>query len=129
MRTGTGLIAEFPGRDGFCDPFRTRQGAVGTEMSAEEVFEREITVGNTMGLHARPAAQLVRIASSFDASMSVEKVGDGEDGEADCRSVLSLLMLAAGKGTRLILRTSGPQAEAAFKAAVKFFESNFGEDE
>ena len=54
-------------------------------MSAGKVFEREITVGNTMGLHARPAAQLVRIASSFDASMSVEKVGDGE---ADCRSVL-----------------------------------------
>lgn len=98
-------------------------------MSAEEVFEREITVGNAMGLHARPAAQLVRIASSFDASMSVEKVDGEGDGEADCHSVLSLLMLAAGKGTRLILRASGPQAEAAFKAALEFFESNFGEEE
>ncbi|MBS1371662.1 MAG: HPr family phosphocarrier protein [Lentisphaeria bacterium] len=98
-------------------------------MSGDEVFEREITVGNTMGLHARPAAQLVRIASAFDASMSVEKIDGDEDGEADCRSVLSLLMLAAGKGTRLILRASGPQAEAAFRAAVEFFESNFGEEE
>ena len=99
-------------------------------MGADDVFEREITVDNSMGLHARPAAQLVRIASGFDASMSVEKLGgeDEESGEADCRSVLSLLMLAAGKGTRLLLRVSGPQAEEAFHAAIEFFESKFGEE-
>jgi phosphotransferase system HPr (HPr) family protein len=96
-------------------------------MGADDVFEREITVDNTMGLHARPAAQLVRIASGFDALMSVEKLGEARE-EADCRSVLSLLMLAAGKGTRLLLRVSGPQAEEAFRAAVEFFESKFGEE-
>ncbi len=97
-------------------------------MNTDDVFEREIMVDNSMGLHARPAAQLVRIASGFDATMSVEKLD--EDGEqADCRSVLSLLMLAAGKGTRLMLRASGPQAEEAFRAAVEFFESKFGEEE
>ena len=103
-------------------------------MSTDDVYEREIVVDNSMGLHARPAAQLVRIASGFDATMSVEKLaaegGEGEEGEeADCRSVLSLLMLAAGKGTRLLLRASGPQAEEAFRAAVEFFESKFGEEE
>lgn len=100
-------------------------------MNTDEVFEREIVVDNSMGLHARPAAQLVRIASGFDATMSVEKLDEeGEEGdEADCRSVLSLLMLAAGKGTRLLLRASGPQAEEAFRAAVEFFESKFGEEE
>lgn len=100
-------------------------------MNTDDVFEREIVVDNSMGLHARPAAQLVRIASGFDATMSVEKLDEeGEEGEeADCRSVLSLLMLAAGKGTRLLLRASGPQAEEAFRAAVEFFESKFGEEE
>lgn len=106
-------------------------------MNTDDVFEREIVVDNLMGLHARPAAQLVRIASGFDATMSVEKLAaEGEEGaedeegeEADCRSVLSLLMLAAGKGTRLLLRASGPQAEEAFRAAVEFFESKFGEEE
>lgn len=103
-------------------------------MNTDDVFEREIVVDNLMGLHARPAAQLVRIASGFDATMSVEKLTaegeeDEEGEEADCRSVLSLLMLAAGKGTRLLLRASGPQAEEAFRAAVEFFESKFGEEE
>lgn len=100
-------------------------------MNTDDVFEREIVVDNSMGLHARPAAQLVRIASGFDATMSVEKLDEeGEESEeADCRSVLSLLMLAAGKGTRLLLRASGPQAEEAFRAVVEFFESKFGEEE
>lgn len=57
-----------------------------TFMGEKNVFEQEITVDNAMGLHARPAAQLVRIASGYDASMSVEKLDD--DGEAaDCGSV------------------------------------------
>ncbi|MDR0932559.1 MAG: HPr family phosphocarrier protein [Victivallales bacterium] len=98
-------------------------------MSTDAILERVITVGNTMGLHARPAAQLAKIALDFDASMSVEKIDGGEDSVADCRSVLSLLMLAAGKGSRLILRVSGRQAEAAFNAALEFFESNFGGEE
>ena len=98
-----------------------------TFMGEKNVFEQEITVDNAMGLHARPAAQLVRIASGYDASMSVEKLDD--DGEvADCRSVLSLLMMAARRGTRLLLRVSGPQAEEAFRAAVDFFTSKFGEE-
>ena len=91
--------------------------------------ENIIYFGDTgrMPYGARPAAQLVRIASGYDASMSVEKLDD--DGEvADCRSVLSLLMLAAGRGTRLLLRVSGPQAEEAFRAAVDFFTSKFGEE-
>ena len=50
-----------------------------TFMGEKNVFEQEITVDNAMGLHARPAAQLVRIASGYDASMSVEKLDD--DGE------------------------------------------------
>lgn len=97
-------------------------------MDEKSVFEQEITVDNPMGLHARPVAQLVRIASGYDASMKVEKIGDDTGEVADCRSVLSLLMLAAGQGTRLMLRVSGPQAEEAFHAAVDFFASNFGEE-
>lgn len=96
-------------------------------MSTEDVFEREIMVTNSMGLHARPAAQLVRLASGFDATVNVEKL-DGEGERADCRSVLSLLMLAAAKGAHLRLRASGPQAAEAFRAVVEFFESKFGEE-
>ncbi len=100
---------------------------LGNQMSAKKVLEQEVVVGNLLGLHARPSAQLVKIASGFDAEVSVERT-DNQDGEADCRSVLSLLMLAATQGTRLVLRATGPQAEEAFKAVVAYFQANFDEE-
>ena len=87
---------------------------------------RTLTVVNSMGLHARPAAQLVYIANRFKAELKLRRT-DGRT-EADCRSVLALLMLAACKDTVLDLRASGEDAEAAVAAVADYFERKFDEN-
>lgn len=80
-----------------------------SEASCERVF----CVGHALGLHARPAGRFVSLASRFQAQVEVARDGV-EDGEwVSGRSVLSLLSLAAGPGTRLRLRATGPDAEQA----------------
>ena len=98
-------------------------------MAAEQLLEREVTIGNTMGLHARPAAMLAKIANGYDAELTLQKLGPGTPSEeVNCGSFLELLMLAAGKGTRLRLRASGAEARAVFDSAVQLFQSKFGEE-
>ncbi len=84
-----------------------------------------VSVVNPMGLHARPAALLVKTASRFASRILLEK--DGE--EVDCKSMLSLLMLAAGAGSELLLRVEGADAEQASAAISELFASGFGECE
>jgi len=96
-------------------------------MSADTDFSARVTVGNALGLHARPAAQLVRLANGFKADITLNK-SDTADSQADCRSVLSLLMLAAAKGTQLEVRAAGEDALAAGKAVVDFFTGKCGEE-
>ncbi len=97
-------------------------------MAAEQLLEQEVTIGNTMGLHARPAARLAKIANGYDAELTLQKLSPEPSDEIDCSSILELMMLAAGKGTRLRLRASGAEARAAFQSAVEFFQSKFGEE-
>jgi len=78
---------------------------------SEIVHERVFRVGHTLGLHARPAGRFVSIASRFAAQVEVAREGDREGEWVSGRSVLSLLSLAAGFGTRLRLRATGPDAE------------------
>ncbi len=96
-------------------------------MTTEQLLQQTVSVCNPMGLHTRPAAELVKIASGFNAEITLEKVEEPGE-EADCRSILSLLMLAAADGTRLKLRVSGAEAEQAMRAVTDFFESRFGEE-
>ena len=86
----------------------------------------EVTVGSQMGLHARPAAQIAKMASGYDASLVLCKDGAPES-RADCRSVLELLILAAGLHSRLRLVAEGPDAEKAAAEIAAFFKNNFGE--
>jgi len=79
-----------------------------------------------MGLHARPAAQLVHIANRFKADLKLRRT-DGKGSDADCRSVLAMLMLAACKDTELELRASGDDAAEAVESLADFFERNFDE--
>jgi len=88
--------------------------------------EATVTVGSPMGLHGRPAAQIVKIATGFKAELTLEKTGD-DNASADCRSVLSLLVLAAGKGTQLILKGEGEDAGDAVRTIADFFAGNFNE--
>lgn len=91
----------------------------------ETTIMEKMTVCNTMGLHARPAAQLVHIAGRFQSSISLRKIGGSW---ADCRSVLALLMLAATCGTELEVQASGCDAREALDAVGAYFKEKFGEN-
>ena len=80
--------------------------------------EAEFVVASDLGLHARPAGQFVALADRFHAEI---QVGRGEEW-VDGRSVLSLLSLAAGKGTRLSVRAEGPDAREAVAALGALLE-------
>ena len=97
-------------------------------MTTEGLFETVVTIGNRMGLHARPATMLAKLSSGFEAELTLERL-DGNGETADCRSALSLMMLAASQGTRLLLKASGREAEEAFQETVRLFESRFNEEE
>lgn len=87
------------------------------------MIERAVRIVNSLGLHARPAAQLVRLASSFVAE--VELVKDGVP--VNSKSIMGVMMLAAECGSQLIVRATGTDAEAATAAMAELIESGFGE--
>ncbi len=84
----------------------------------------DVTVSNSMGLHARPASMLVRTASRFRSNVSLRK--DGEP--VNCKSVLALMMLSAGAGTPLQIIAEGEDAEEAAGAVADLFLTKFGEE-
>jgi len=85
--------------------------------------EKELWVENRLGLHARPAAQVVRLAQKFEGDIFLEKDGS----RANARDLLAILALGCSQGTRLVLRASGPQAQEAATALFSLFASKFGE--
>ena len=88
-------------------------------MSERCEHEAEFVISNDLGLHARPAGQFVTLAARFESEISV---GRGEEW-VDGRSVLSLLSLAAGPGTKLCLRAVGPDAKEAVEALGRLLEA------
>jgi len=88
-----------------------------------ESLEQEVTIKNRLGLHARPAALFVQMANKFKSNISVIK--DRE--EVNGKSIMGIMMLAAGQGTILKIRADGADAEAALKAIASLVDSNFGE--
>lgn len=78
--------------------------------------EKTITIGNRLGLHARPAAIFVQRASQYKSQVFLIKDGF----EANGKSILNVLMLAAEKGTELTLRTQGPDEDAALADLAAF---------
>ena len=93
-------------------------------MSPTQKVEAEVVVGSELGLHARPAGRFVQLAGRFESEISV---GRGDDW-VDARSVLSLLSLAAGPGTKLRLRAVGPDAARAVEALGRLLEDPGGGD-
>ena len=88
--------------------------------------ERKITISNRLGLHARAAAQLVRRASQFTSSVHLIREDTGD--EADGKSILSVLLLAAPCGTCLIIKTDGEDDKRAISALAELVEHKFGEE-
>ena len=82
-----------------------------------------MTLKNRLGLHARAAAKLVQAASSFDAKVSLSREGE----EVDGKSILGLLLLAAAKGTPLLVRVEGSDEEQALAALRDLVDRKFDE--
>lgn len=87
------------------------------------MIERVVTIRNEMGMHARPAAQFVRMAAAFDANIEIDREGMAVNG----KSIMGVMMLAAECGCALLLRADGTDAEAAVIALADLIERGFGE--
>jgi phosphocarrier protein len=86
--------------------------------------EREFDIRNRLGLHARAAAQLVRLANQFSADIRLIKDGM----EVNGKSIMGVLMLAAPKDTRILFRAIGDDADEALAAIGALIEQKFGEE-
>jgi phosphocarrier protein len=85
--------------------------------------ERTFEIVNSLGLHARAAAQLVQTANRYRSEVHVEKDGMQVNG----KSIMGVLTLAAAKGTSIVVTTDGDDADAAMVALAKVIENGFGE--
>ena len=88
------------------------------------VVERSAPIVNRLGLHARPAAEFVKIANRFRAHIVVKK----DDLEVNGKSIMGMMMLAAECGSALLIRADGDDAEAAVDALLALVAAGFGED-
>lgn len=86
--------------------------------------EKDISITNRLGLHARPAAMFVRIASRYRSDVWVSKEGEDVNG----KSIMGLMMLAAGQGSKLRIRCEGPDADKAMEELEALIKAGFNED-
>ncbi|MGA1206537.1 MAG: HPr family phosphocarrier protein [Gammaproteobacteria bacterium] len=87
--------------------------------------QHPVTIRNVLGLHARAANLLAREAASFESEVQLEDPVSGR--RVDAKSIMQLLMLAAGQGSALILHLEGSDAEVAAAVLVPLIDSGFGE--
>ena len=86
--------------------------------------ERAVEILNERGLHARASAKFVKLAATFDAEVSVSKDG----ATVDARSIMGLMMLAAGPGSHVSIHAEGREAGAAVEALADLVTNRFEED-
>ena len=89
----------------------------------ERRLERTVEVVNLLGFHARPAAEFVRLAGSFSCDVWLDKDGL----EVNAKSIMGVLMLAAEKGSKLLIRADGNDAEEALEALASLVAGGFEE--
>ena len=87
------------------------------------VAERVVKIVNVNGLHARPAAEVVKVASRFKSDITMVR----DDLEVNAKSIMGVMMLAAEFGADLTVRASGPDAEEAVAAIADLIANKFGE--
>jgi phosphocarrier protein HPr len=90
------------------------------------MIRQSVLISNRLGLHARAAAKLVRLASRFSSEVHLSR--EDENQQIDSKSILGILMLAASKGTRLIISIEGKDEAEAGEAISRLFETKFGEE-
>lgn len=86
---------------------------------------KEVEIRNKFGLHARPASLLVKLATTFEAEVQLVK----EDTEVNAKSILGVMMLAAGPGNTVTIIADGSDEDAAVEALKALIDSRFGEEE
>ncbi len=93
-------------------------------VSVNQEHAQDVTVANAYGLHARPAAEFVKLAGTFKSEILVSKDGL----EVNGKSIMGVMMLAAEKGSSLQIRAVGVDAEAAVEALCALVARGFGEE-
>lgn len=87
-------------------------------------IEKTLTIKNQLGLHARAAAELVKITGEFRSDITLNKNSIQVNG----KSIMGIMMLAASKGSKIIVSIEGPDAKECMEAVEKIFNDKFGED-
>jgi phosphocarrier protein HPr len=85
--------------------------------------EREARIVNKLGIHARPAAEIVKTAGKFKSSITIVR----DDLEVNAKSIMGVMMLAAEFGSTIMLRAIGEDADAALEALAAVIANKFGE--
>ena len=87
--------------------------------------QREVEIVNKLGLHARASAKLTQVASRFQSDVHIARNGR----RVNAKSIMGVMMLAAGKGSKVKLEAEGVDADAALKALTALIANRFGESE
>ena len=95
-----------------------------SKATANEFLTQELTILNKSGIHARPAAMFVKIANRFACEILVEKDGEKING----KSIMGLMMLAAGPGSKIKIHVKGTDAPAAMEALGEVIQRKFDEN-
>jgi phosphocarrier protein HPr len=86
---------------------------------------KELLIENKLGLHARAAAQIVKVATAYSSKITLVKDGM----EVDGKSIMGIMMLAAGKGSTILVEARGEDEENAVAGLEELFKEKFGEKE
>jgi phosphocarrier protein HPr len=89
------------------------------------IEDRTLIITNKLGLHARAANMVVQVASNFESAITMNKDGI----EANAKSIMGLLLLAAGQGSRIIVKAEGRDCREAIEKIGELIEGKFGEEE
>jgi len=88
-------------------------------------LSQQIEIINKLGLHARAASKLVKLASEFDSELTIEK----DEQRVSCKSIMGVMMLAAGCGSKVTLVADGQDAQQAMNALTDLINQRFNENE
>ncbi len=89
------------------------------------MISKNVTIINKLGLHARAASKLVNKANQFESDVFIDKQGN----RINAKSIMGVMMLAASKGTEILLEVDGGDEEDCMKAVVQLIENRFEETE
>jgi phosphocarrier protein len=89
------------------------------------MLQQEVEIVNRLGLHARASARLTQVAGQFRSEVWVSRNGR----RVNAKSIMGVMMLAAAKGSRIVLETDGPDEAEAMRALETLIAERFGEDE